>query len=288
MKVVPQAFYKHPKIEKVLMDGLSCVILKSITEADLQNERYLAAHALTLVLSGALRVEDASGNLTIVYKNQMVLLPKGIYAITDIIPHEGIFEAVVFFFDEEITDEFLSSFDHTGSDSYEKRLVINYNHQLRLFVDTLLTLYRGKQQNQFTRSKLLELLHLVALSIKDSEFAKRLVAIRSREKVPIMTFMQDNFAKPLDVIDYAYLSGRSVSTFQRDFKSRFGISPKKWLIEKRLEKAATLFKTTSDSVTSVMLAVGFENSSHFIKTFHKRFGLSPKQFQLRHRKDLYI
>ena len=51
MKVVPQVFYKHPKIEKVLIDGLSSVIVKSVQTADTQNERFLAAHALTLVLN---------------------------------------------------------------------------------------------------------------------------------------------------------------------------------------------------------------------------------------------
>ena len=40
--------------------------------------------------------------------------------------------------------------------------------------------------------------------------------------------MEKNFDKPLKIEDYAYLTGRSLSTFRRDFKSYFEITPQKW------------------------------------------------------------
>lgn len=100
--------------------------------------------------------------------------------------------------------------------------------------------------------------------------------------------MEENFDKPLDIEDYAYLTGRSISTFRRDFKSKYTISPKKWLIEKRLEKASLLLKGKNDSVTSIALQVGYENTSHFIKAFQKEFNISPKQFQIGHRKNMLL
>lgn len=288
MKVVPQVFYQHPRIEKVLIDGLSCVILKSVEQADLQNERYLATHALTLVLNGGLQVETSEGDLTIVQKNQIVLLPRGLYMISDIIPKNNSFEAVVFFFDEEITDEFLNNFEVFIKEDTSTNLVLEYDQNLRLFTDTLLTLYRGKNQHQFTRPKLLELLHLISISKQGNEFLSKLFQLKKRAKKNIWTFMNNNFDKPLDVEDYSYLTGRSISTFRRDFKSKFGISPKKWLIERRLEKASLLLKDTNDSVTSIARQVGYENTPHFIKTFQKKFNISPKQFQIKYRKDIMI
>ena len=288
MKVVPQVFYKHPKIEKVLVDGLSCVILKSVQKADLQNERYLAAHALTLVLSGALQVENEQGTVTIVNKNQMVFLPKGLYMISDVIPKNDSFKAIVFFFDEEITDEFLMNAEIVENTNNSDTLVINYDENLRLFVDSLITLYKGKNQNQFTKPKLLELLHLIHVSSKGDAFVQRLQAVKNRERRNITTFMNQNYDKPLDIEDYAYLTGRSISTFRRDFKSKFNISPKKWLVQKRMEKAAALLKEKSDSVTEIGVQVGYENTSHFIKAFQKRFGTSPKQFQIQHRKNILL
>ncbi len=288
MKVVPHVFYKHPNIEKVLVDGLSCIIIKSVQEADLQNERYLAAHAITLVLNGSLQVENPDGEITIINKNQIVLLPKGLYMISDIIPKNQSFEAVVFFFDEEIIDEFLIGFEVRKPENSSETVIIDYDQNLRLFVDTLITLYRGKFQNQFTKSKLLEFLHLIAVSDKGKTFISKLQSLKHRERRNIKKFMIGNFEKPLDIEDYAYLTGRSISTFRRDFKSKFNISPKKWLIEKRLEKAAALLKEKSDSVTNIALQVGYENTSHFIKAFQKKFDISPKQFQINHRKNILI
>ncbi len=288
MKVVPHVFYKHPNIEKILVDGLSCIIIKSVQEADLQNERYLAAHAITLVLNGSLQVENPDGKITIINKNQIVLLPKGLYMISDIIPKNQSFEAVVFFFDEEIIDEFLIGFEVRKPENSSETVIIDYDQNLRLFVDTLITLYRGKFQNQFTKSKLLEFLHLIAVSDKGKTFISKLQSLKHRERRNIKKFMIGNFEKPLDIEDYAYLTGRSISTFRRDFKSKFNISPKKWLIEKRLEKAAALLKEKSDSVTNIALQVGYENTSHFIKAFQKKFDISPKQFQINHRKNILI
>ena len=100
--------------------------------------------------------------------------------------------------------------------------------------------------------------------------------------------MLQHFEKPLDIADYAYLTGRSISTFQRDFKSKFASSPKQWLIEKRLQKAAQLLKQTSASVTEIALKVGYDNVSHFIKAFNKKYGNSPKQYQIDSRKNTLL
>ena len=288
MKVVPQVFYKHPEIEKVLVEGLSSVILKSAQTTDTQNERYLAANAFTLVLNGSLQIENDLGTVTIVPKNHFVFLPKGLYFITDLIPKNKSFDAIVFFFDEQLTDEFLTQFENPDIPKESGHLTIPYSEHLRLFVDTLLAIYRGNQQHQFTKPKLMELLHLIALTEQGTSFISQLYAVKNRERKNIKLFMQENFAKPLDIEDYAYLTGRSIATFRRDFKSRYGISPKKWLIEKRLEQASQLLQKNSDSIAEVALQSGYENIPHFIKAFHKKFGMSPKQYQIQHRSSLNI
>ncbi len=288
MKVVPSAFYQHPKIEKILVDGLSSVIFKRVTEADLQNQRYLSAHAVTLVLNGALRIEDYQGGLHMVAKNQLIFLPKGLYMISDIIPKDEAFTALVFFFDEAITHSFLDHYPHLSEAAAPDCMLFEYTQDLEYFVANLLLLYRGKGQSQFTRSKLLEFLHLLALSPQGNGFAKTLRSLRIKERKSIHVIMEEHFDKPLDIEDYAYLTGRSVSTFQRDFKSRFQHSPKQWLIQKRLEKAAQLLRSSATSISEITTMVGYENTSHFIKAFQRKYGESPKQFHIRHRKARVI
>lgn len=285
MRVVPQAFYQHPNIENILTDGLSCVFLKNVTQRDVQNQRYMAAHALSLVLNGSLQVETADGELAVAHKNQIIFLPKGLYMVSDIIPENESFEAVIFFFDQDLCDEFLASVATDYVETSSRQLIMKYDDNLKLFTNTLLALYSGKGQHQFTKPKLLELLHLIRLSSKGDQFIAKLQDLKKRSKKNIKAFMQENFDKPLDIEDYAYLTGRSISTFRRDFKSNFNISPKKWLIKNRLSKASSLLKEESSSVRVIASQVGYENTSHFIKAFQKEFNISPKQYQLSHRRN---
>ena len=288
MKVVPQVFYNHSKIEKILVDGLSSVIFKKVNTADTQNERYLSSHALTLVLEGSLQVQDKYGTVTVVPKNHLVFLPKGLYTITDLLPKKKDFEALVFFFDEEITNEFLSSFENPNSTIEKGNLRIPYTENLELFVQTMLSMYRGRNQHQFTKPKLLEFLHLIALTQQGDKFISILFAIKNRERRNIKKFMEANFEKPLDVEDYAYLTGRSISTFRRDFKARYGVAPKKWLIDQRLAKASELLKKSSQSISEIALKSGYENTPHFIKAFQQKFETSPKQYQIAHRSSVEV
>ena len=91
LKILPQLFYQDSKITKVLVDGLSCIVHKQLSEPVLQKEGYVSTHAITLVLKGILRAETDEGVAKQVNENEMIFLPKGIYTISDILPRNGLF-----------------------------------------------------------------------------------------------------------------------------------------------------------------------------------------------------
>jgi len=90
--------------------------------------------------------------------------------------------------------------------------------------------------------------------------------------------MRDNYDKNLTVADFASLSGRSLSSFNRDFKRKYGKPPKQWLIENRMIKAAQLLENGS-SVTNCALDVGYSNTSHFIKSYKSMHGKTPSEMK---------
>ena len=100
--------------------------------------------------------------------------------------------------------------------------------------------------------------------------------------------MENNFDKPLKMEDYAYLTGRSVTTFRRDFKNHFDITPQKWIKTKRMERAMTILNEQNISVTELAFEVGYENISYFIQAFKSQYGLSPKQYKLSQQKNRLI
>ncbi|WP_245592363.1 helix-turn-helix domain-containing protein [Ectobacillus panaciterrae] len=68
---------------------------------------------------------------------------------------------------------------------------------------------------------------------------------------------------PVSLNELAYLSGRSLSTFKRDFRKIYNTSPMKWIRNRRLDKAKELLTHTSLSVSDVCFSTGFENIAHF-------------------------
>lgn len=290
MRVLPQLFYETPEYRKILVDGLSCIVHKKLDTAVWQKEGYVSAHAITLVLTGELRIENDEGLLAVVPENKMIFLPKGLYSISDILPKNGSFEAIVFFFDEEVITSFINSMNgKTTKVKCVSHFLLDYTNSIREYTESLLKLYNGNTtpHRKLTGAKLFEFLHLVSAEHSSECFLGALTNLNNKERKSLKAFMTANFSKPLSIEDYAYLTGRSLSTFRRDFKTHFGLSPKQWLIDKRLEKAHTLLSKNNTTISDVVLETGYENISHFIKAFHKRYGMPPKQFLISKRKEVF-
>lgn len=290
LRILPQMFYQNPEMDKILVDGLSCVIHKVLTGPVWHKEGYIATHAITLVLKGQLQVESDEGEIAKVKTNQMIFMPKGLYNISDVIPDGDRFEAVMFFFDEELVANFVTA--NNIQPKKEKCVaykIMDYTTEVRLFTESLLQLYKNKPvaDRKITKLKLYELLHLLSFSRSDC-LLSALATLNNKERKSLREFMNANFAKPLRIEDYAYLTGRSLSSFRRDFIEQFGISPKQWLIEKRLEKARAALERNGTTVSQVAQEVGYENFSHFIKAFHKKYGISPKQFLMKSRREVFV
>jgi transcriptional regulator GlxA family with amidase domain len=91
--------------------------------------------------------------------------------------------------------------------------------------------------------------------------------------------MEANFCYNLSLDEFARLCHRSLSSFKRDFKKHFNVSPGKWLLTRRLEYAALLLKNSDLNIAQIAFECGFEDVSHFSKAFKEKFGLSPINFR---------
>lgn len=94
-------------------------------------------------------------------------------------------------------------------------------------------------------------------------------------KVNLVEFMEKNFMFNMPLEKFGYLTGRSIATFNRDFRKAFHVTPQKWLTQKRLELAHYQIMEKRRKPVEVYLEAGFENLSHFSKAFKKHFGSAP-------------
>lgn len=105
----------------------------------------------------------------------------------------------------------------------------------------------------------------------DSEFFNRFVEIVSR-----------NLSNPdFNIDEIGQEMGVSRVQLYRKLKSLTNYSPTDLLRIIRLQKAATLLKTTEYTVNEVSYAVGFTSHSYFTKCYKKYFGESPSESQRR-------
>lgn len=96
-------------------------------------------------------------------------------------------------------------------------------------------------------------------------------------RVDLASYMERNFMFNLPLEKFGYLTGRSLTTFKRDFSKIFATTPQRWLTRKRLELAHYQFVEKKKRPTEVCYEVGFENLSHFSYAFKKQFGYAPSE-----------
>src|SRR5690606_11412904 len=94
-------------------------------------------------------------------------------------------------------------------------------------------------------------------------------------KVGLISFMEKNYMFNMPMERFAYLTGRSLTTFKRDFKKAFNSTPQRWLTQKRLELAHYQLAEKQRKPMEVCYEIGFENLSHFSFAFKKHFGYAP-------------
>ncbi|WP_316825923.1 AraC family transcriptional regulator [Pedobacter miscanthi] len=96
-------------------------------------------------------------------------------------------------------------------------------------------------------------------------------------KADLIGFMEKNYMFNMTIEKFGYLTGRSLTTFKRDFKKAYKVTPRKWLTQKRLELAHFMIAREHRKPAEVLLEAGFENLSHFSYIFKKQFGYAPTE-----------
>jgi len=277
LEILPDSLYSLPSIEVLLKNDKSSIVYKSLSAGLIDKKMYLSSVAILLVRKGKQIIQNYDGSPTIVTEKEIVILPKDLYVVSDFVTKENAFEAIVFFIDDELIKKFLIFYTQKdrGMKSDSKIIKIRSNSRVDKYVIALNTEYKGRI-NSFSQVeiKIIEFLLLLSSYDENKEFISSLVKPKKRRV--IKEFMEANYCENLNIEDYASLTGRSVSTFNREFKRVFSTTPNKWLISERLKKSRELLKNTNISVTDVSLEVGYENLSHFISAYKKQYGVTPK------------
>ncbi|SDE02412.1 AraC-type DNA-binding protein [Mucilaginibacter pineti] len=247
----------------------------------------LTQNLFSFLLEGQKSVHYA-GRRVVISPNQFLLMSSGNCLMSEkIAAPSGRYKSLLFFFDDKLLTDFFTRHPQAvqalaKKGEEEPFLVFEKDAFLVNFIESLgYMLSSGHPLSaELQQVKLEEL--LVYLSQYYPEQIRRLrnSSYQVDDGLLIRSAVTANIDNAVTVEELAFLCHMSISTFKRRFAKLYGTSPNKWLLEKRMQKAAHLLKQGEYKASEIYFQLGYENLSSFIHSFKRVHGITPKQFQL--------
>jgi AraC-like DNA-binding protein len=105
---------------------------------------------------------------------------------------------------------------------------------------------------------------------------------RVRHLLRAKDLIDARYREPLDVPTLARAAHLSPGHFSREFRRAFGESPHKYLLTRRMERAAALLRNTDRAVADICIAVGLNSIGSFTTSFGRAFGMTPTAYRAAH------
>jgi AraC family transcriptional regulator, exoenzyme S synthesis regulatory protein ExsA len=245
-----------------------------------EGEQFVSEHVFSYQIAGTLTITDDenkthifnAGDFRLLRRNHLVKFIKEP-------PPNGEFKSISVYFDQQTLRDFSMEYGYTATHAHAGPALIDLKPDAfyKSFMDSLMPYEQltapGNEQLLTIKLKEAILILLKANpSLKDMLFD-----FSDPGKIDLEAFMNKNYHFNVELKRFAYLTGRSLATFKRDFEKIFRVTPSRWLQHRRLQEAHYLIKEKGAAPSEVYLELGFQDLSHFSFAFKKQFGISPSK-----------
>lgn len=263
-------------METLAVTSVPEIFISCKKEAHYSRELVLPQPALVRVISGEVRIVATDRHYNF-YEGDTVLFPRNQLGRMSKLPLDGKpCIAVSIVFRREILRQFYTAHPVDLPVHQTTDLMKFDDHPLLESLFNSLTPYfklADALPADLATFKIEEAIRVLRTIDKNAD--QLLAQLEEPGKIDLMDFMEKNFMFNLTAAKFGYLTGRSITTFKRDFKKAFNSTPEKWLTKKRLELAHYLIFEQKKKPSDVYFDIGFENLSHFSFAFKKQFGYNP-------------
>ncbi len=241
---------------------------------EISGEYFISEHTFFYIKEGTTKCYD--GSKTQIFKSdEFGLIRKNRLAKYSKEKPTAESETVFIIFDEAFLKKFQEKFQvkiekFTSSSTF---IQIESNQWITEGMQPFLAYHSsGKADNSLAETEHEQLLFAILKS--QPELAGVFFDFGIPEKINLEAFMNKNYMFNVSILRFAYLTGRSLSAFKRDFKKIFNKTPNRWLVQKRLEEAYFLIDKKGKRPSEIYLDLGFETLQHFSFVFKKQFGMT--------------
>ena len=245
----------------------------------------LRQHLFTFLLAGEKTVQFAGARVT-VRPHQFVLLAAGNCLMSEKATAGIDYHSLLLFFDSKLLADFCERHNALleGLPPAEAQpfLLLSQDEFLRNFAASLGYLLggAGAVPRELLQLKLEELLLYLALHYPQQLRQIRALGYETADELLLRRAVTAHADGGATVEELAFLCHMSLSTFKRRFARLYGSSPSRWLLARRLERAARLLRQEGRRASEIYGELGYENLSSFIQSFKQAYGQTPRQYQL--------
>ncbi|MBS1660764.1 MAG: helix-turn-helix transcriptional regulator [Bacteroidetes bacterium] len=262
-----------------LITGKATEITSCYMGPAISPEQFISEHFFLYLSRGTLIGYDGykkytlkPGGYCIVRKNRLARYNKQ--------KDEGQFEKVVVAFDQSFLKYYADKYKLASQKKSPEGafVLLKQDPFVPHFIQSLVPYFKGKDRidTAFSDIKREELLMILLHS--NPILAGILFDFREPQKIDLEAFMNKNYKFNVGLDRFAYLTGRSISAFKRDFAAIFQETPSRWLVQRRLQEARFLIEK-GEKPSDIYLDLGFEDLSHFSYAFRKKYGATPTKVQ---------
>jgi AraC-like DNA-binding protein len=261
------------EVKKLQQIHYSCYLARTR-----EGEQFIPEHVFSYQIAGTLTIKDGDkeyiskeGDFRLSRRNHLVKFLKQP-------PAKGEFKAISIYLDQETLRDFSIEYNYKADKWAQGDAVLDLKPDplYKSYMESLLPYNTEKHISDQLQSLKLREAILILLQA-NPELKDVLFDFSEPGKIDLEAFMNKNFHFNVQLKRFAYLTGRSLATFKRDFERIFHLSPSRWLLKRRLQEAHYLIKERGQPPSQIYLELGFEDLSHFSFAFKKTYGVAPSK-----------
>ncbi|MCG8332780.1 MAG: AraC family transcriptional regulator [Chitinophagales bacterium] len=184
---------------------------------------------------------------------------------------------------EKIYADTPSPFYEQGGTSLTANSVkVVVNPLLRQFIDNLISYFDHQEllTEEFLTLKLKELIVLL-LQTEDAPKVKAIMNnLFEKRTFEFKEVIKAHICSSLSITELAQLTNLSLSSFKKKFKQVYNDTPNNYIINRRIEKVASLLPYSDESLSNIAYDCEFKTLAHMSRVFKAKYGISPSEYRL--------